>query len=139
MYAKTLAALLPAIPNGVVVFGANYALVQQLHHWFVQQPSTCAGKQLFAERQGADLSRLMADYERAARSTQGALLLVAASGRLGEGINFADQLCRCVCVLGLPYPNVADLETKLRCQVGVVDVRAGLCLRCSGNYSIEYP
>ena len=56
-------------------------------------------------------------YSRAAsKSTKGALLLSVVGGKLSEGINFADDLCRCVTVIGLPFADRSDplLKEKLK-------------------------
>jgi chromosome transmission fidelity protein 1 len=73
---------------------------------------------LFVEKRGQDPEELMRTYAQAAQcSRSGAVLLASASGRLGEGINFADNMARAVIMVGLPFPNGTDAETKLRASV----------------------
>jgi hypothetical protein len=47
-------------------------------------------------------------------TTTGAVLFSVVGGKMSEGINFADDLARCVVVVGLPFPNPADPELQER-------------------------
>lgn len=47
---------------------------------------------------------------------EGAILFSVINGKLSEGINFSDNLARCVVVVGMPYPDTRDvvLQEKMK-------------------------
>ena len=72
-----------------------------------------ARKQFFREPKRADqMDAVLRDYGLAARGNSGALLFSVVGGKMSEGINFGDDLGRCVVMVGLPFPNLNSPELK---------------------------
>jgi chromosome transmission fidelity protein 1 len=40
------------------------------------------------------------------------VLLSVVGAKMSEGINFSDELARCVVMVGLPYPDARDAELR---------------------------
>jgi chromosome transmission fidelity protein 1 len=91
--------------GGIVVFVPSYDFLAKL--------APRMGD-IFCDSKNADEKIL----EKFAASTaeRPAVLLSVVGGRLSEGIDFKDDLCRCVLVVGLPFANSADpvLKEKMR-------------------------
>ncbi len=47
-----------------------------------------------------------------AEKHNGALLLGVYRGRASEGLDFSDNYARAVIAVGIPYPNVKDIQVK---------------------------
>lgn len=52
--------------------------------------------------------------ELAIKDSPGALLFCIAGGTMSEGINFSDNLARCVGIIGMPFPHIGDPELQAR-------------------------
>ena len=50
----------------------------------------------------------MFTFRKKALEGKGAILCLICRGKLSEGIDFPDGLCRAVIIIGIPYPNVKD-------------------------------
>lgn len=137
---KALVRLAKVVPNGMVVFVGSYKYEQALiDHWretgiYSQLKST---KPVFREpKDSKQTDDVLSLYGEKAKSCDGALLFSVMGGKLSEGINFANELCRCVVVIGLPYPDPNDplMKEKLKLVKTHSYVRS-LCLR-SVNQSV---
>ena len=67
------------------------------------------GKDRVGAEKTKEKGNVFAQYARKAVGPSGALLCCVMNGKLSEGINFSDNLARCVIVVGLPYPNKFDV------------------------------
>lgn len=98
-------------PQGMVVFFPSYAMLDKF-------TASLAGQQfkkpLVVETRRKD-DDAFAEYERT-NANGGAMLLAVVGGRLSEGINFSDSLARCVVMVGLPFPNRHECETRAKMQ-----------------------
>lgn len=77
-------------------------------------------KEVFVEpRSSSAVEKVLKDYSECAKrktlSINGAIIFSVIGGRLSEGMNFSDDLGRCILVVGLPFPNKSnpDLIEKM--------------------------
>jgi hypothetical protein len=81
----------------------------------LNRQGSAIGKPLFVEpRDGNRLRDVLSNFQRAAN--RGAALLGVCRGKLSEGLDFADEAARCVCVVGIPFPNASDFRVTLKRQ-----------------------
>lgn len=104
--------LIRVIPAGVIMFFPSYSYEDHLVRRWRQTgllEKLRAIKYVHREpKQARDTKDSLEAYNRDASSKRGALLLSIIGGKMSEGINFADDLARCVIVVGLPYPDISD-------------------------------
>ncbi|XP_052891660.1 ATP-dependent DNA helicase DDX11 isoform X2 [Anopheles moucheti] len=111
---STLLNVCQVVPNGVVVFFSSYDFLDLFYRKLEESGNRTRleeRKKVFREpKTSGQVERILADYGRAARSATGAILFSVVGGKLSEGLNFSDELGRCVVVVGLPYPNRTSPE-----------------------------
>lgn len=153
---RTLANVCAVTPAGVVAFFPSYDYLDTFGRTLEQSPdgslSPMSGKRVFREPRGsaAQCDRMLSDYGRAVRDTssRGALLLSVVGGKLSEGLNFSDDLGRCVIVVGMPFANrnspelcerMAFLERQLGSGAGA-EYYENVCMKavnqCIGEWSM---
>lgn len=112
------------VPGGVVVFFPSYDYERLVSaHWEKCriQARIEAKKKIFREPKSAvQVEQVLSQYSsciqkcRAAApgGVTGAILMCVVGGKMSEGINFSDDLGRCVVVVGMPFPNIKSPELK---------------------------
>lgn len=109
------------VPGGMVCFLPSYDYEQFCYNRWTQMgliraiETKC--KRVFREpRQSTHMKAVWDEYcrtiERNRASNKGALLLCIVGGKMSEGINFNDDLGRCIVMVGLPYANIKSIELQ---------------------------
>ncbi|XP_077025773.1 ATP-dependent DNA helicase DDX11 [Tamandua tetradactyla] len=120
---RILCNLCNVVPGGVVCFFPSYEYQRQVHaHW--EKSGLLARlaikKKIFQEPKRANqVEQVLMEYSRCIKCCSqtgsvvtGALLLSVVGGKMSEGINFSDDLGRCVVMVGMPYPNMKSPELQ---------------------------
>lgn len=76
-----------------------------------------AKKKVFREpKKASQVDKVLQEYSSCIQncngSVTGSVLFCVVGGKMSEGINFADDLGRCVMMVGMPYPNINSPELK---------------------------
>ncbi|XP_025785989.1 ATP-dependent DNA helicase DDX11 isoform X1 [Puma concolor] len=111
------------VPGGLVCFFPSYEYQRQVHaHWDKSGllARLAVRKKIFQEPKRANqVEQVLLEYSRCIKCcghaggvVTGALLLSVVGGKMSEGINFSDDLGRCVVMVGMPYPNIKSPELQ---------------------------
>ncbi|XP_048072832.2 ATP-dependent DNA helicase DDX11 isoform X2 [Ursus arctos] len=120
---RILCNLCTVVPGGVVCFFPSYEYQRQVYaHWDKSGllARLAVRKKIFQEPKRANqVEQVLMEYSRcikccgqAGGTVTGALLLSVVGGKMSEGINFSDNLGRCVVMVGMPYPNIKSPELQ---------------------------
>ncbi|ELK02595.1 Putative ATP-dependent RNA helicase DDX11-like protein [Pteropus alecto] len=120
---RILCNLCNVVPGGVVCFFPSYEYQRQVHaHWDKSGllARLAVRKKIFQEPKRANqVEQVLMEYSRCIKCcaqvggmVTGALLLSVVGGKMSEGINFSDDLGRCVVMVGMPYPNIGSPELQ---------------------------
>ena len=123
---KQLVALSSIAPSGMVVFFVSYDYMDKVvnhfkkHNFFNQLNEK---KTVFSEpKLSSDCDRVFNEYTKCIKKPKpnskqdGAILFAVVGGKMSEGINFSDELGRCVIIVGQPFANIKSLELQEKMQ-----------------------
>ncbi|CAL8319641.1 unnamed protein product [Gadus morhua 'NCC'] len=120
---RVLFNLCTVVPGGVVCFFPSYEYSRRtLAHWDSSGALArlAAKKKIFQEPKKANqVEQVLGEFSRCIQrcaadggALTGALLFSVVGGKMSEGINFSDDLGRCVVMVGMPYPNIKSPELQ---------------------------
>ncbi|KAH1178818.1 hypothetical protein KIL84_000149 [Mauremys mutica] len=111
------------VGQGVLCFLPSYKLLDKLKDRWMHTGlwrNLELVKTVIAEPQGgdkADFDALLQIYYNAIKykgGKDGALLIAVCRGKVSEGLDFSDDNARAVITIGIPFPNVKDLQVELK-------------------------
>ncbi|XP_051010413.1 ATP-dependent DNA helicase DDX11 [Acomys russatus] len=120
---RILCNLCNVVPGGMVCFLPSYEYLLQVHaHWDKTGllARLSVKKKIFQEpKRASQVEQVLMAYckcitccSHTGGHLTGALLLSVVGGKMSEGINFSDDLGRCVVMVGMPYPNMKSPELQ---------------------------
>ncbi|KAF2174101.1 hypothetical protein M409DRAFT_62246 [Zasmidium cellare ATCC 36951] len=108
------------VKGGLVVFFPSYGYLESVTNLWRKDSildRLSSIKPVFSDSRTVSAEDTFRDYSEAIRTGgRGAVMLSVIGGKLSEGINFSDDLGRCVVVVGLPYPNLKTPDWKAKMQ-----------------------
>ncbi|XP_040894925.1 ATP-dependent DNA helicase DDX11 isoform X1 [Toxotes jaculatrix] len=120
---RILSNICNVVPGGVVCFFPSYEYSRRIiSHWETSGALTRLAnkKKIFQEPKKANqVEQVLSEFSRCIQrcaldsgGLTGALLFSVVGGKMSEGINFSDDLGRCVVMVGMPYPNIKSPELQ---------------------------
>ncbi|KFV43893.1 Fanconi anemia group J protein, partial [Tyto alba] len=111
------------VSQGILCFLPSYKLLDKLKDRWMHTGlwrDLELVKTVIAEPQGgakSDFDELLKIYYDAIKykgEKDGALLIAVCRGKVSEGLDFCDENARAVITIGIPFPNVKDLQVELK-------------------------
>ncbi|XP_053574791.1 ATP-dependent DNA helicase DDX11 [Bombina bombina] len=120
---RILTNLCNVVPGGLVCFFPSYEYQRRVQdHWEKtgQLKRLELKKKIFQEPKKANqVEQVLSEYSKTIKRCiqfggplTGALLFSVVGGKMSEGINFSDDLGRCVVMVGMPFPNIRSPELQ---------------------------
>ncbi|CAD8174994.1 unnamed protein product [Paramecium octaurelia] len=111
-FGVTLLSLCQTIPNGILVIFSSYSLMFKFRNKWTQNkliPRLSELKAcLWEPQQSNQMQNVFDTYKE--KSKKGAIMFAVHRGKVAEGIDFSDELCRAIFLVGVPYPPKKDIH-----------------------------
>jgi regulator of telomere elongation helicase 1 len=107
----SLRSLYEYLPAGILTFVPSFSFLEDFCDGLV---GACQKKVFVESRDATKTREVLAGFQR--NAADGAALLAVCRGKLSEGLDFTDDLARCVSIVGIPFPNSSDFKVNLKKQ-----------------------
>uniref|UniRef100_A0A914ZE30 ATP-dependent helicase C-terminal domain-containing protein n=1 Tax=Panagrolaimus superbus TaxID=310955 RepID=A0A914ZE30_9BILA len=145
---KSIRDVCKTVPKGVLVFVSSYHVLDEIRKYMnfenLKADIEKHKKIFFEPKRSTDFKNVFDEYTFAIQnendkinSVNGAILFGVFRGKVSEGIDFPDDMARCVICVGIPFPNFTDEEVKQKRAFN--DLHSNSMNILSGNewYSIQ--
>ncbi|XP_036612018.1 Fanconi anemia group J protein [Trichosurus vulpecula] len=111
------------VSQGILCFLPSYKVLDKLKERWIHTGlwhNLELVKTIITEPQGADKAafdevlQVYYDAIKCKGDRDGALLVAVFRGKVSEGLDFSDENARAVITIGIPFPNVRDLQVELK-------------------------
>uniref|UniRef100_A0A914QFF2 DNA helicase n=1 Tax=Panagrolaimus davidi TaxID=227884 RepID=A0A914QFF2_9BILA len=121
---QTICEVCKTVPKGILVFVSSYFILNEILKrldsedlkWKNLKLDIENRKRIFYEERGSrNFNEMFQGYSETIKNSgsdinalNGAIMIAVFRGNVSEGIDFADDLARCVICVGIPFPNFKD-------------------------------
>nr|XP_020642475.1 Fanconi anemia group J protein isoform X1 [Pogona vitticeps] len=143
---ELLLSICQTIGQGVLCFLPSYKMLDKLKDRWLHTglwEKLELIKTVIAEPKGGDkadfdaLLQIYYDAIKCKEGKDGALLIAVCRGKVSEGLDFSDDNARAVVTIGIPFPNVKDLQVELKRKYNDQHSKARGLLSGSQWYEIQ--
>ena len=127
---RVVAQVCETVPHGVLLFLPSYAMLNKLSERWKQNSGCRIWQRMIAKKVVVTEPRFSDEFESCIRhfydvikatdaapneeGVDGALFMAVCRGKVSEGLDFADNHARAVICVGIPFPNVKDIQVDLK-------------------------
>lgn len=132
------------VPGGIIYFFTSFDILNKAYKYIETKSykeKIENHKFILKETQNPnDLDKLMRTFkshiDKQRGDFTGAVLFAVMNGKLSEGINFANDYCRCVVCVGMPFSNMNDMQISERMKFFDQMQKDGIS-SCGGRQFVE--
>ena len=101
------------VPSGFLAFFPSFFFLEEIES--ILKTKIQSSKKIIIEPRNQQFLKKSYDLFQK-NAINGAALYAVCRGKMSEGIDFSNNLARCVCIVGIPFPNINDIKVDVHKQ-----------------------